>query len=87
MFNLKNKKVVVLGPNPKITTKFDNKIEQVRLFNKLNIPRIKVRIYKTVEEIKKRENYPFYISSAYTSGGHESGPIHTERELNNFYFI
>lgn len=83
--DVKNPKAVVLGPNPKIATQFDNKIEHIKLFEKLNVSRNKVRIHNSINEVKEKENYPFYISAAYTSGGHESKSIYTEQDLDIFY--
>ncbi len=83
--NIKNSKVKILGPSPKIATLFDNKIEHVKLFRHLNLPRNKTRIYKNITAIKQNEKYPFYISASYTSGGHESETIYSEKDLNKFY--
>lgn len=82
--NLDDSKVQVLGPKPQIATKFDNKIEHIKLFNRLNLPRNEVRIYPSLKQLTSHEKYPYYISAAYTSGGHESGPIHTKEDLDDF---
>ncbi len=82
---INNPKVKILGPPPKIATQFDNKIKQARLFHYLNLPRNKTRIYDNIKDVKSNEKYPFYISASYTSGGHESGIIYSEEDLDNFY--
>lgn len=83
--DIRNSKVKILGPSPKIATQFDNKTEHVKLFNYLDLPRNKTRIYDSIEDIKENVRYPFYISASYTSGGHESGAIYSEDDLGVFY--
>lgn len=83
--DLKDKRIIILGPNPKISTQFDNKIDHMKLFEKLDLPRNKTRIYNSIQEIKENEKYPFYISASYTSGGHESGTIYIENDLDVFF--
>ena len=83
--NINNKEVVILGPDPKIATSLDNKVEHIKLFEKLDLPRNKTKIYNNIEEIKKDANYPFYISASYSSGGHESKIIYQESDLDIFY--
>jgi len=80
-----NPNVKILGPRSDIATKFDNKIRHIKLFNWLQVPRNNTRVYSTIEEIKEKEKYPFFISASYTSGGHESSVIHTEQGLDIFY--
>ncbi len=84
-FQIHNPNVIILGPKPEIAAKYDNKIEQIKLFEQLNVPRNKTRIYDSILEIKENEKYPFFISAAYTSGGHESKAIFTEEDLDHFY--
>ncbi len=83
--NISNPNAIVLGPNPKIATKYDNKIEHIKLFEKLNVPRNRTKIYDSIKKIKENEAYPFFISAAYTSGGHESKAIFTGEDLDVFY--
>lgn len=80
-----NPNTIILGPNPTIVSKLDNKITHTKLFHWLKVPKNNTRIYSTIEEIKQKENYPFYISAAYTSGGHESGTIYKEEDLDIFF--
>jgi predicted ATP-grasp superfamily ATP-dependent carboligase len=82
---LNNPKVIILGPDPKIATKFDNKIEHIKLFKKLNLHINQTKIHNTIDEIKTNKKYPFFISAAYSSGGHESKIIYTEKDLDLFY--
>jgi predicted ATP-grasp superfamily ATP-dependent carboligase len=83
--NIPHPKVTIIGPNPKIVTHLDNKIEHIKLFTELDLPRNNVRVHNSIEEIKRLEKFPFFISAAYSSGGHESALIYTERELDRFY--
>jgi len=83
--DLKNEKAIILGPNPKIATKIDNKVTHIKLFEELDVPRNKTRFYVSIDEIKKSEKYPFYVSASYTSGGHESGTIYSDNDLEVFF--
>jgi hypothetical protein len=83
--DVQNPKVKILGPSPKVATQFDDKIKHIKLFHFLDLPRNPTRIYRSIEEIKSNEKYPFYISASYTSGGHESGTIYSEDDLDIFY--
>lgn len=82
-FSLPN--VFILGPNPKIAEKYDNKIEQKFLFDKLNLPRNKSVIFKNINEAKRKiKNFPVFLSAAFSSGGYESRVIHTLRQIDIF---
>lgn len=83
---LDNPKTIILGPNPNIATKYDNKIEHIKLFRKLNLPTNEVRIYKSLSEIQKidKKLYPFFISTSFSSGGQESGIISSLKNLESF---
>jgi len=83
--DLENQKMIILGPSSKIATALDNKTEHIKLFESLDVPRNKTRIYSSINDIKEKEKYPFYISAAYTSGGHESGTIYIENDLDTFF--
>lgn len=84
---LNNPKVIILGPNPKIATKYDSKLEHVKLFKKLNLPRNEVKIYKNFAEVQKIKGifYPFFLSADFSSGGQESKIITSQEDLEKFY--
>lgn len=84
--HLPKKTFTVLGPPPLIAQKLDNKIEQVKLFHKLNLPHNKTSIYESTANLLKNERYviPGYISASYTSGGSESALIYSKDMLNAF---
>jgi predicted ATP-grasp superfamily ATP-dependent carboligase len=83
--NLKHPKIVVIGPKQEIATKFDNKLEQYKLFKNLGLPVINYREYSNIESIEKNEKYPFFLTSLYTSGGCESSVIKDGSSLDEFY--
>lgn len=85
--NINYPKVVIIGPNPKIATKYDNKIEHIKLFRKLSLPRNKTHIFDNYHNLLKRTNslLPFFVSAEFTSGGGESKLIHSTKELDNFF--
>jgi predicted ATP-grasp superfamily ATP-dependent carboligase len=76
----------VLGPNNELAKNLDNKINQLKLFNKLGLPCNKARIFNSKEDLLKHEYeiVPSYISAAYTSGGNESGLIYSPEMLHEF---
>lgn len=81
-----NPNVVILGSDSKVSEKYDEKIEQFKLFKKLNLPVNKFTIYSSFDELrKKQKDYPFFISACFSSGGGESGAIHTKKDLQLFY--
>lgn len=84
---LKNQKAVILGPKPAVATKYDNKIEHVKLFQKLNLPRNKTKIYNKLSELEKisKTAFPLFLSASFSSGGHESRVFKSLTELKSFY--
>ncbi len=83
--DLKEPYWLTLGPNNKIATFLDNKIEHYKLFRKLKLPFNKAKIYKDSNELLSKNNvYPGYITASYTSGGAESGLIYSKEMLNTF---
>lgn len=76
---------LILGPSPEVSTFYDNKAQHYELFEELNLPRNKARIYENKDELLKEHNiFPGYITASYTSGGNESGLIYSKEMLNNF---
>lgn len=83
--NITDKRIIILGPAPQIATKYDNKLEQIKLFEKLDIPRTNIRIYDSLAEIETKEQKPFFLSSSYTSGGFQTKIIAQNEDLKLFY--
>lgn len=78
-------KWLIIGPSPKIATYYDNKIRHYELFQKLNLPRNRARIFENKRELLKQKNiFPSYITASYTSGGNESGLIYNKAMLEGF---
>ena len=76
---------LIIGPSPTIATHYDNKIKHYELFEKLNLPRNKARIFKNKDDLlKKNHTFPGYITASYTSGGNESRLIYSKKMLENF---
>ena len=76
----------VLGPNNELAKNLDNKINQLKLFNKLGLPCNNARIFETKDDLLEHEYevVPSYISATYTSGGNESGLIYSPEMLHEF---
>lgn len=83
---LSDKDFTVLGPNELLARNLDNKVNQLKLFKKLELPHNNARIYDTEQDLLASEYdiVPSYISAAYTSGGNESGLIYTPEMLHRF---
>jgi hypothetical protein len=76
----------VLGPDSKLAKKYDNKVCQTELFEALDLPRNKTKIYEDEVSLLEKESeiIPCYLSAAYTSGGNESGLIYDSDMLREF---
>lgn len=84
---LNNNKAIILGPDPSVATKYDNKIEQISLFKKLDLPANKTKIHKNFSSVKKisGEQYPFFLSASFSSGGFESRIIRSPQDLKDYF--
>ena len=76
----------VLGPDSRLAKKYDDKVCQTELFESLDLPRNKVRVFKDEAALLANESdiIPCYLSAAYTSGGNESGLINDSKMLHEF---
>jgi predicted ATP-grasp superfamily ATP-dependent carboligase len=86
--DFKDERVRVFGPNYKIVEKYDNKIEQIKLFKNLKLSVNETKIYNSFEDIKKirdKIDYPIFISPSFTSGGAENKIIFKEEDLDSYY--
>jgi len=79
--------LTIIGPSPKVSTYYDDKIKHHELFAKLDLPRNAVKVFKNKNDLIKnyKKFLPCYISAAYTSGGNESGLIYDKLMLNKFF--
>ncbi|MBI1857067.1 ATP-grasp domain-containing protein [Candidatus Saccharibacteria bacterium] len=84
--DIDNPNVVVLGPEGSVASRYDAKIEHIRTFKKLGMDTIQSTVYKSIEELRKKQTeYPFFISAMYSSGGIESRAIFTSEDLEAYY--
>jgi predicted ATP-grasp superfamily ATP-dependent carboligase len=81
-----NNQLKIIAPDTKITTHYDNKISQCKLFKKLELPTNNFQIFKSVNELKKnwKKIIPCYLTASYSSGGNESNLIFTKEMLEEF---
>ena len=78
-------KVIVLGPDSKIATKYDNKVQHKLLFDKLGLPRNEVKIFKDLAAVQRTvTQYPIFLSASFSSGGHESRIISNSAQIGSF---
>ncbi len=78
--------VVLLGPDNKVASFYDAKLEHTKTFKKLGMETIKSKVYKDFDELLNRhKDYPFFLSATYSSGGTESKAIFTAEDLNAYY--
>jgi len=84
--DIDNPNVVVLGPDGALASRYDAKIEHVRIFKKLGMDTISSTVYENIEDLRKKQTeYPFFVSAMYSSGGIESQAIFTLEDLEAFY--
>lgn len=82
--NLNNPKIIYIGPSSEIASRYDNKLNQFRFFDSLGLKNTNCRAYDNVDDLKKNEAFPFYISLMYSSGGCASKAIFNLSELDAF---
>jgi len=84
--NLDNPKMIILGPKPSSTEKYDAKSEHYKTFKKLDIKTVETKSYKTIDALRQSKvEYPFFLSATYSSGGIESNAIFTKQDLEAYY--
>ncbi|MEI6266973.1 MAG: ATP-grasp domain-containing protein [bacterium] len=81
--NIDCDKIIYVGPKPKIATYFDNKLEQLKLFQKIGVSHPQFRFYDDINQLEK-EKFPLYLTSCFSSGGIESGLINNYHEAKKF---
>ncbi len=76
----------VLGPDSRLAKTYDNKVNQLKLFEKLNLPHNRANIFTDEAALLKNQVdlVPCYLSASYTSGGNESGIIYDQTMLHEF---
>jgi len=85
-FELENPNMVLLGPDPKMAALYDAKIEHYRTFEKLGIETVPNTVYESIQELRENQNeYPFFLSAMYSSGGIESKAILNTQDLDAYY--
>lgn len=84
---IKNK-IKLICPDNKISDFLDDKVNQIKIFNKLKISIPKTKIYKNFNFILKDINnikFPIFISSFTTKGGEGNAVVYNKKELEVFY--
>lgn len=82
---LRSSKVIILGPDPDVATKYDSKIEHKLLFDKLKLSRNEIRIFENLEAVRREmRRFPIFLSAAFSSGGHESRIIKNPAQITSF---
>ncbi|MCH7828552.1 ATP-grasp domain-containing protein [Patescibacteria group bacterium] len=78
-------KVIVLGPDSKVVTKYDNKVQHKLLFDKLGLSKNEVKIFKNLAAVQRTvKQYPIFLSASFSSGGHESRIISNPAQIDSF---
>jgi predicted ATP-grasp superfamily ATP-dependent carboligase len=79
-------KVQVLGPDPEVAARFDDKAEHLNVFRHLGLPTNQTWLYASYEELKaKHTEYPFFLSAAFSSAGSDSCRIETSHDLAAYF--
>ncbi|MEI8400384.1 MAG: ATP-grasp domain-containing protein, partial [Alcaligenaceae bacterium] len=79
-------KVKILGPDPRVAERFDDKAEHVNVFRHLGLPTNHTWVYANYDEmLAKHTEYPVFLSATFSSAGSDSRIIQTSHELASFY--
>lgn len=79
-------KVKILGPDPQVAARFDDKAEHLNVFRHLGLPTNHTWVYANYDEmLAKHSEYPFFLSATFSSAGSDSRIIQTCYELASFY--
>lgn len=79
-------KVKILGPDPKIAARFDDKAEHLNVFRHLGLPTNHTWVYANYGEmLANHTEYPFFLSATFSSAGSDSRIIQTSHDLASFY--
>jgi predicted ATP-grasp superfamily ATP-dependent carboligase len=79
-------RVKILGPDPKVAARFDDKAEHLNVFRHLGLPTNHTWVYANYDEmLAKHTEYPFFLSATFSSAGSDSRIIQTRHDLASFY--
>lgn len=79
-------RVKILGPDPKVAARFDDKAEHLNVFRHLGLPTNQTWVYANYDEmLTTHTEYPFFLSATFSSAGSDSRTIQTSHELTSFY--
>ena len=79
-------KVQVLGPDPEVAARFDDKAEHLNVFRNLGLLTNQTWLYASYEELQaKHTEYPFFLSAASSSAGSDSCRIETSHDLASYF--
>lgn len=78
--------LTVIGPSPKLAKKYDNKIEHIRLFERLGVPTHHYTVFKNQAELRRHLPHlpACYLSAPFTSGGAEAGFAYGPKDVEHF---
>lgn len=81
-----NPKVKVLGPDPGVAARFDDKAEHLNVFRHLGFSMNHTWVYSSYDELQaKHTEYPFFLSAAFSSAGSDSQRIESRHELTSYF--
>jgi predicted ATP-grasp superfamily ATP-dependent carboligase len=79
-------RVNILGPDPEVAARFDDKAEHINVFRHLGMPTNHTWVYTNYDEmLATHTEYPFFLSATFSSAGSDSRRIQTSDELASFY--
>lgn len=79
-------RVKILGPDPKVAERFDDKAEHLNVFRHLGLPTNHTWVYASYDEmLAKHTEYPFFLSATFSSAGSDSRIIQASHELMSFH--
>ena len=78
--------VTVIAPRADLATRFDQKIEHMKLFHQLKVKTPSFVAFKNANDLLKHADHlpACYLSASYTSGGAEAGIVKNKEEIDHF---
>lgn len=84
--NFDDPRVKILGPDPKVAARFDDKAEHLNVFRHLGLHTNHTWVYANYDEmLANHTEYPFFLSATFSSAGSDSRIIQTRHDLASFY--
>ncbi len=78
--------LTVIAPRADLAKKYDNKIEHIKLFERLGVATHRYAIFKNADDLRRHAPHlpACYLSAPFTSGGAEAGFVYGPADVEKF---